>query len=47
LLKLVAPGPAQEPNRDVAAAKAEAEPDLHDVFLRQKWKRSYSLSKLN
>lgn len=47
LLKLVAPGPAQEPNRDVAAAKAEAEPDLHDVFLRQKWKRRYSLSKLN
>lgn len=46
LLKLAAPGPAQEPNRDVAAAKAEAEPDLHDVFLRQKWKRRYSLSKL-
>jgi hypothetical protein len=44
LLKLAAPGPAQEPNRDVAAAKAEAEPDLHDVFLRQKWKRRYSLS---
>ncbi len=46
LLKLAAPGPAQEPNRDVAAAKAEAEPDLHDVFLRQKWKRRYSLSKV-
>ena len=46
LLKLAASGPAQEPNRDVAAAKAEAEPDLHDVFLRQKWKRRYSLSKV-
>ena len=46
LLKLAAPGPAQEPNRDVAAVKAEAEPDLHDVFLRQKWKRRYSLSKV-